>query len=31
MLCKDGDDFGALPPKIAKVGALGKSIPFLIG
>jgi hypothetical protein len=31
MLCKDGDDFGALPPKVAKVWALGKNIPFLIG
>jgi len=31
MLCKDGDDFGALPPKAAKTWALGKSIHFLIG
>jgi hypothetical protein len=29
MLCKDGDDFGALPPKATKAWALGKSIPFL--
>ncbi|CAK9235353.1 unnamed protein product [Sphagnum troendelagicum] len=27
----DGDDFGALPPEVAKVWALGKNIPFLIG
>ncbi len=31
MFCKDGDDFGALPPEVAKVWALGKNIPFLIG
>ncbi|CAK9882802.1 unnamed protein product [Sphagnum jensenii] len=31
MLCKDGDDFGALPPKATKAWVLGKNIPFLIG
>ncbi len=31
MLCKDGDDFGALPREAAKAWALQKSIPFLIG
>ncbi|CAM6060518.1 unnamed protein product [Sphagnum tenellum] len=31
MLCKDGDDFGALPPNATKAWALGKNIPFLIG
>jgi len=31
MLCKDGDDFGTLPPNAAKTWALGKNIPFLIG
>ncbi len=31
MLCKDGDNFGALPPKATKTWALGKNIPFLIG
>ncbi|CAM6028677.1 unnamed protein product [Sphagnum balticum] len=30
MLCKDGDDFGALPPEAAKARALGKNILFLI-
>jgi hypothetical protein len=25
MLCKDGDDFGALPPEVGKAWALGKS------
>ncbi len=31
MLCKDGDNFGTLPPKVAITRALGKNIPFLIG
>jgi hypothetical protein len=31
MLCKDGDNFGALPPHVARTWALGKIIPFLIG
>jgi hypothetical protein len=31
MLCKDGDDFGALPPKATKAWAIGKNIPLLIG
>ncbi|KAH8951849.1 hypothetical protein BDL97_09G052300 [Sphagnum fallax] len=31
MLCKDGNDFGALPPEATKAWALGKNIPFLIG
>jgi hypothetical protein len=31
MLCKDGDDFGPLPPEAAKAWGLGKNIPFLIG
>jgi hypothetical protein len=31
MFCKDGDDFGALPPEVVKVWALGKNISFLIG
>jgi hypothetical protein len=31
MLCKDGDNFGALPPEATKAWALGKNIPFLIG
>ncbi len=31
MLCKDGNDFGALPPEAIKAWALGKNIPFLIG
>jgi len=31
MLCKDGDNFGALPPKATRTWALGKNIPFLIG
>jgi len=31
MLCKDGDDFGALPPKVTKAWAIGKNIPLLIG
>jgi hypothetical protein len=30
MLCKDGDDFGALPPEVAKAWASGKNILFLI-
>jgi hypothetical protein len=30
MLCKDGDNFGALPPGAAKTWALGKNIPLLI-
>jgi hypothetical protein len=31
MLCKDGDDFGALPLEVARAWVLGKNIPFLIG
>ncbi|CAK9218270.1 unnamed protein product [Sphagnum jensenii] len=31
MLCKDGDNFGALPPKATKAWASGKNIPFLTG
>jgi hypothetical protein len=31
MLCKDGDNFGALPPKAAIAWALRKNISFLIG
>jgi hypothetical protein len=31
MLCKDGDNFGALPLKVAEAWALGKNIPFLNG
>jgi hypothetical protein len=31
MLCKDGDNFGALPPEATKTWALGKNIFFLIG
>ncbi len=31
VICKDGDNFGALPPKAARTWALGKNIPFLIG
>jgi hypothetical protein len=31
MLCKDGDNFGALPLEATKVWALGKNILFLIG
>jgi hypothetical protein len=31
MLCKDGDDFGTLPPKATKAWASRKSIHFLIG
>jgi hypothetical protein len=31
MLCKDGDNFGALPPEATETWALGKNIPFLIG
>ncbi|CAK9871809.1 unnamed protein product [Sphagnum jensenii] len=30
MLCKDGDNFGALPPKATKAWASRKNIPFLI-
>jgi hypothetical protein len=29
MLCKDGDNFGALPPEAAKTWALGKKNSFL--
>jgi hypothetical protein len=29
MLCKDGDNFGALPLKVAEAWALGKNIHFL--
>jgi len=28
---KDGDNFGALPLKVAEAWALGKIIPFLTG
>jgi hypothetical protein len=31
MLCKDGDNFGALPPKATKAWASGKNVPFLTG
>ncbi len=31
MLCKDGDNFKALPPEVARTWALGKKIIFLIG
>jgi hypothetical protein len=31
MLCKDGDNFGALPPEVARTWAFEKNIPFLIG
>jgi hypothetical protein len=31
MLCKDGDNFGALPPEATKTWPLGKNISFLIG
>jgi hypothetical protein len=31
MLCKNGDNFGALPLEATKAWALGKNIPFLIG
>jgi hypothetical protein len=31
MLCKDGDNFGALPLKVARAWASGKNILFLIG
>jgi len=31
MLCKDGDNFGALPLEAARAWALGKINPFLIG
>jgi hypothetical protein len=30
MLCKDGDNFGALPLEATKTWALGKNITFLI-
>jgi len=30
MLCKDGDNFGTLPPEVARTWALRKNIPFLI-
>jgi hypothetical protein len=30
MLCKDGDNFGALTPKVARAWASRKNIPFLI-
>jgi len=31
MLCKDGDNFGTLPPEVVGTWALGKNIPFLTG
>jgi hypothetical protein len=31
MLCKDGDNCGALTPKVARTWASGKNIPFLNG
>jgi hypothetical protein len=31
MLCKDGDNFGALPLEVPRAWASGKNIPFLIG
>ncbi len=31
MLCKEGDNFEALPLKTAEAWALGKNIPFLSG
>jgi hypothetical protein len=31
MLCKDGDNFGALPVEAARVWASRKNIPSLIG
>jgi hypothetical protein len=31
ILCKDGDNFRALPPKVTKTWALGKKEKFLIG
>ncbi|KAH8955601.1 hypothetical protein BDL97_08G148300 [Sphagnum fallax] len=31
MLCKDGDNFGTLTPKVARAWALGKNTPFLNG
>jgi hypothetical protein len=31
MLCKDGDNFGALTPKAARAWASRKNIPFLNG
>jgi len=31
MLCKDGDNCGALPLEATKAWALGKNIPCLIG
>ncbi len=31
MLCKDDNNFGALPLKVAEAWALGKNIPFLTG
>jgi hypothetical protein len=30
MLCKDGDNFGTLPPKATGAWASGKNIIFLI-
>ncbi len=31
MLCKNGDNFGTLPPEVARAWVSGKNIPFLIG
>jgi hypothetical protein len=31
ILCKDGENFKALPPHVAITWALGKNIPFLSG
>jgi hypothetical protein len=31
MLCKDGDNFKALPLEVTRTWALGKNIPLLSG